>query len=425
LPNWRQILIQLAGSAEGRLDTLKRRLDQRWGDEPVCIVPYYGYGTSDCLSLKGRALEDRGIGPAGETDSAWRNLRNMYRRFDSDEIPGARVLARFGAVEQTVVADEEGFFEILLVPDARLPQDRLWHTVELTLLDPRPAGQAEVRATGRVLVPPSTAQFGVISDIDDTVIRTDATRLVRMLRATFLENARTRLPFPGVAALYRALQTGADGATLNPLFYVSSSPWNIYDMLEELFVVQGIPAGPLMLRDWGFSPRGPQSPLRHREHKIETIRRILETYPALPFLLIGDSGQEDPEIYAEIVRHYPNRILAIYIRNVSRRARRISAIQALAEQVAAAGCTLILADDTLVAARHAAGQGWIAPQELDEIERASAADQGKAAPAEPARTVVVSEERDVKAGAVESALEATQEEERPPSVIVEGEKKGQ
>jgi phosphatidate phosphatase APP1 len=425
LPNWRHMLIQLAGSAENHLPTLKRALDQRWGDAPTRIVTYHGYGTSDCLFLKGRVLEDRGIQSAGATDSAWRNLSNMYRRFDSDAIPGARLLARFGAVEQTVVADDEGFFEARLAPDAPLPHDRLWHTVELTLLAPQPAGQAQIRATGRVLVPPPSSQFGVISDIDDTVIRTDATSMVRMFRATFLENAHTRLPFPGVAALYRALQRGADGATLNPLFYVSSSPWNMYDLLEEFFAIQHIPAGPLLLRDWAFSLTGPQSPLRHRTHKIATIRQILDTYPALPFLLIGDSGQEDPEIYREIVRLYPNRILAISIRNISRSARRISVIQALANEVAAAGSTLVLAEDTPAAAHYAAKQGWIAPQALDAVVRASAADQGTALPTEQATTMVVGEAHDVKVGAVAAVLEASQQAGRPPSLIVEGDKKSQ
>ena len=369
MPNWRHILIQLANSAEGRLDTLKRALDRRWGDEPICIVTYHGYGTAERLFLKGRVIENPRIQPADQADSVWRNMRNMFRRFDSDEIPGAQVLARFGTAEQAVLADEEGFFEVQLAPGAPLPRGRLWHTVDLTLLEPQPAGQAQIRATGRVLVPPSSSQLGVISDIDDTVIRTNATSMLRMLRATFLKNAHTRLPFPGVAALYRALQSGADGGSFNPLFYVSSSPWNIYDLLDQFFAIQGIPAGPLLLRDWGFSLNGPESPLRHQQHKIETIRQILDTYPALPFLLIGDSGQEDPEIYREVVWLYPNRILAIYIRNVSRDARRIGAIRALAEQLAAAGSTLILADDTLAAAQHAAKQGWIAPQELDEVAR--------------------------------------------------------
>jgi phosphatidate phosphatase APP1 len=424
LPNWRRILLQLASSAEGRLDALKGRLDRRWGDERVCIAAYRGYGTHSCLFLKGRVLEDRRIRPAGESDSAWRNLRNMYRRFDSDEIAGARLLARFGSVEQTIVADGEGFFEARLAPIAPLPSDRLWHTIELTLLEPQLTGHGEIRATGQVLVPPPTAQFGVISDIDDTVIRTDSTSMLRMLRATFLENARTRLPFPGVAALYRALQAGAGGATVNPLFYVSSSPWNIYDMLEEFLAIQRIPAGPLLLRDWDFSPRSPQSPLRHRQHKIETIRQILDAYPALPFLLIGDSGQEDPEIYREVVRLYPNRILAIYIRNIRRRARRIAAIQALAEEVAAAGSTLVLADDTLAAARHAADQGWIAPRKLDQAVRDTAADEGTAMPAEHAPAAVIEDQRDVKAGAVEKALEAGNDQDQPPIVIVEGDKQG-
>jgi phosphatidate phosphatase APP1 len=424
LRNWRDILIRLANSAEGRIDRLKRALDERWGNEPTYIVAYHGYGTNDCLFLKGRALEDRGIQAAGPADSAWRNLRNMYRRFNSDEIPGARVLARFGDIEQTVVADEEGFFEARLVPTTPLPHDQLWHAIELTLLDPRPSDQSQLHATGRVLVPPPSSQFGVISDIDDTVIRTNATSMVRMFRATFLENARTRLPFPGVAALYRALQHGATGAAFNPLFYVSSSPWNMYDLLEEFFAIQDIPTGPLLLRDWGFSARGPQSPLRHREHKIATIRQILDTYPTLPFLLIGDSGQEDPEIYREVVQRYPSRILAIYIRNVSRSARRISAIQALADEVAAAGCTLVLANDTLTAAQHAAKQGWIAPQILNEIMRASAADQGTA-PAPERATVVVGAGQEAKADAVATVLEAGQAAGRPPDVIVEGDKQTQ
>ena len=421
MPNWRYILSQLAVAAEGRLDALKRRLDERSGDEPIGIVAYRSYGTPEQLFVKGRVLEEANIQPASETDSAWRNLANMYRRFESDEIAGARVLARYGEATHEARTDEEGFFEILLAPAAPLPPDRLWHAVQLALLEPLRAGQAEARASGAVLVPPASARFGVISDIDDTVLQSDATSLLRVMRATFLGNARTRLPFPGVAALYRALQRGADGQRENPLFYVSSSPWNIYDMLEEFFAVQGIPAGPLMLRDWGLSTKE-SSPFRHRQHKLETIRRILDTYPALPFLLIGDSGQKDPEIYREIVQLYPNRILAIYIRSITRSAERIAAIQTLAEQVAAAGSALVLADDTLAAARHAAEHGWIAPAALAEIEQAGAADRPTTPPAEPP-SVTVSDERDVRSGAVEQALERPPQDEPPPTVIVEGEKR--
>jgi phosphatidate phosphatase APP1 len=213
----------------------------------------------------------------------------------------------------------------------------------------------------------------VISDLDDTVVQTGATSLLRMARTVFLSNARTRLPFPGVAAFYRALQHGAGESPFNPVFYVSSSPWNLHDLLTEFLVLRKIPLGPLMLRDWGISAQE-ALPTGHAGHKLEAIRRILDLFPALPFLLIGDSGQEDPEIYHRVVHDHPDRILAVYIRNVTPRPERAAAIRALAEEVEAAGSTLLLDDDTLGAARHAAERGWITPAALEEVAAESRAE---------------------------------------------------
>ena len=109
-------------------------------------------------------------------------------------------------------------------------------------------------------------------------------------------------------------------------------------------------------------------PVKNKDYKLATIRQILGMYAHLPFILIGDSGQEDPEIYTEVARENPNRILAVYIRNVSRSQLRARAIQKLAEKVVQAGSTLILADDTLEIAQHAAKQGWIAPDALPGIQ---------------------------------------------------------
>ena len=202
----------------------------------------------------------------------------------------------------------------------------------------------------------------MISDIDDTVLQTDATSLLRMARATFLGNARVRMPFEGVAAFYRALHHGSSGKSLNPMFYVSSSPWNLYDLLSEFFNLQDIPIGPvLFLRDWGLTDQG-FLPTRNRVHKLGYIKEIIETFKDLAFILIGDSGQEDPEIYSEVVSLYPNRIKAVYIRNVSRDPKRIDQINKLAEEVLRAGSVLILAETTLPLAEHAAKQGWIRPR---------------------------------------------------------------
>jgi phosphatidate phosphatase APP1 len=187
-----------------------------------------------------------------------------------------------------------------------------------------------------------------------------------------LENARTRLPFPGVAAFYRALERGARGTGANPIFYVSSSPWNLHDVIVDFLDAQNIPAGPMLLRDWDLG----REMMHTRDYKLAQIREILATYPALPFILVGDSGQQDPEIYGNVVGEFPGRVLAIYIRNVSPHPERSVAIRALAEQVTAHGSTLLLADDTLAAARHAAAHGWIDDAALAEIGAEKRADEG-------------------------------------------------
>ena len=96
---------------------------------------------------------------------------------------------------------------------------------------------------------------------------------------------------------------------------MSSSPWNLYDLLVDFLDLNGIPAGPLMLRDFGLRYE-PTAGSGHLGHKLKEMRQILQAYPQLQFILIGDSGQEDPEIYREVVKEFPGRILAIYIRDV-------------------------------------------------------------------------------------------------------------
>ena len=346
---------------------------------PFEVVPYLGYGTGDKVFLKGRVLEDKGVSLGTPEATRWRNLVNTYKRFVSDEVSGAKLELHFGGVRRTLTTNEQGYFDTaaeLELPDgssepldsetpSKTPISKTeegWAEVEVRLLKPTRGG--EVNAAGAVLVPPAGAAFGVISDIDDTVVQTDATRWVRVLSSVLFGNAYTRLPFKGVAAFYRALQGGEDGERHNPLFYVSSSPWNLYDLLLEFFRAEGIPRGPLMLRSWrggGFAPS------EHGAFKSREIRRILDMFPHLPFILIGDSGQEDPEIYHDIVSAYPNRILGVYIRNVSRNPERPEAIAKLSSRIKELGSTLVLADDTLAAAQHAAGRGWISPQALPEI----------------------------------------------------------
>ncbi len=435
MATWLEVLEHFAVNAEEQFDRLKYGLGKRLGaDDPIVIVPYRGFGTSERIYLRGRVLEQQNITAPEDNDSLWENLHNMYLRFESDEVPFARIRARIAGDEREVQADEEGYFEVWLEPKEPLPTDRLWQTVELELIEPNRSG-FEVRAEGLAMVPPRPPQFGVISDLDDTVVHTDVTSMLRMARTVFLSNARTRLPFEGVAAFYRALHAGDDGRAWNPLFYVSGSPWNMYDLLTDFLQLNEIPAGPVLLRDWGISEDA-DSITNNRSHKIPAIRKIMDLYPDLKFILIGDSTQEDPEIYREVQDLYPNRILAIYIRNVNRTPARMEQIEALAAEVSEAGSTLVLADNTVPLAQHAIAQNWVSAEKLPDVVAEKRADEAPAGkleqllgeePKAKGPTVVVSgEEAEAKQaereGAVEEALKKGDEsKQEAPTVVVKGE----
>ena len=356
-------MVAAGRAVEARFDLLKFRFKRRTGRlGPIEVLPYRGHGTPHVLFVRGRVLEEKGITRASSSDTVGNNLRNMVRRFASDEIPFARVRARFAEQEQEAVADAEGFFDLRLELAAPPDPATSWHPIEVELLWPRK--KAGAHTTGSVLVP-AGARFGVISDIDDTVVRSSVTSLLKMVWTTFLNNAHTRLPFEGVASFYRALQRGV-GGEFNPIFYVSNGPWNLYDLLEDFLDVHGVPAGPLFLRDW--SPTVVRSVA---EHKLSTVRTLLATYPELSFVLIGDSGEKDPEIYQEVVREHPGRIRVIYIRDVTRK-ERDATVQALAREVRSLGVEMLLVPDTVAAAEHAAREGLIATEALPGVRRASA-----------------------------------------------------
>jgi phosphatidate phosphatase APP1 len=373
---WRARLGRIAAEVKAEVERAGKSIGIGNDDRPYEITPYRGYGTRTRMLVHGRVIESRDIAAATDADSLWRNLVNTYKRIDSDPLPRARVQVRLGDHEREVVADDEGFFREWLDLAAPLDGDDQWHEAEVRLQAPVRDGDKEIESKAPIRVTTGTETFGVISDLDDTVIQSRITSFLQAVRTVMLGNARTRLPFPGVAAFYQALEKGGDGKRRNPIFYVSSSPWNIHDVIADFMDIQRIPAGPIHLRDWDIDLDALTSN-RLKRHKEPIIREILELFPSLPFILIGDDSQKDPEIYRSIIDQFPGRILAIYIRNVRAEPERSASVQLLAKEVLAAGSTLILADDTFAAAKHASEQGWIEASALDAVHEEKRADEGK------------------------------------------------
>ena len=335
-----------------------RTLTDPGGRQPM-IVPYIGFGNPGKLWVKGRVLDESIFREQNSEDSRWSNFVALYQRLESDEVAGARVLAHFQGQTYEAVSDRGGYFSIDIVPQHAVADGT--HTVELELPDARQAA----RTSAEVIVAPPRARFGIISDIDDTVLWTNVTNKLNMALMLARSNAHTRKPFKGVAAFYRALKQGASGNEDNPVFYVSSSPWHLFGPLVEFLRLQGIPLGPLLLRELGM--RQVFKLTSHGNHKLEKIELILSYYPHMQFVLIGDSGEQDPEIYTEVVRRHPQQVRVIYIRNVNPDPERIDALDKLIEEVSATGTQLILAPDSVFAASHAAAEGLIHVDRLASV----------------------------------------------------------
>lgn len=323
---------------------------------PVLILPYRGYVSGQRLVLRGRVLKDRRI-LKDEVNSSWRALMNNYKRFNSREVAGAAVHINAAGHTLEAVTDEEGYFIIDTQLPAAFPSGGpQWKRIQLEL-HATPNRQVYATANGKVLAPGPEAEFGCISDIDDTVLKTDVTSLLklRVLYHTLLKTAPLRQSFNQAAPFFQGLRNGLAGRPVNPFFYVSNSPWNLYDLLEEFLSLNELPDGPILLRDFGLPYQ--DHPEGYLGHKHSSILNILETYPGLPFVLIGDSGERDPYIYEAVARSHPGRIKAIYIRDV----RSISRARKLKRFIAETGADIQLVQNYREAALHAVRYGLMLP----------------------------------------------------------------
>lgn len=326
-------------------DGLRRKVRDRLGVRAVLeIVPYRTFGTADALLVRGRVLVRTGRREPAVSDSWLHNVWRTVRRFLTYEMPDVEVRTRIGGHTVAARTDGEGYFRVKLPGVAG--EGWLRPSIEVD----RAAGVA-----AEVLVPPSTATVVVISDIDDTILPTGATRTATVLKTTLLGNALTRAPFPGIAEFYQALAGGSTGDEFNPVFYVSSSPWNLYDFMVDFMATHGLPTGPILLRDFGVDRRtfflG-----RHDDHKLAEIRAILDSYPELPAVLIGDIGQRDPEIYGIVASEYPGRVRAIYLRDVGAARDVEKRALTIGDET---GVPVVLAAHTSQFQLHAAGLGLV------------------------------------------------------------------
>ncbi|QLE01532.1 DUF2183 domain-containing protein [Galbibacter sp. BG1] len=321
--------------------------------DPVIIMPYGGYANDDEIHGQARVLEDEGIEEFSENTVGGRVLRS-FKRFETDEYKNAHVRVRWQEGEKELISDTEGYVYLDTSHSLNLKHMKtLWIPVTYELIENE---EVKFSITTEIMKPAPTAEYGIISDIDETIIETGLGSFLKwkVLVNTFLKTVDERLPLEGAQELYSLLHGGSTGYKDNPFFYLSNSPWNLYDYLISFLEKFKFPRGTLLLRDIGLENKKKESFLEG--NKFVKISHILETYPKLHFILIGDAQDLDPDIYLEIARKYPSQIKAIYIRLI-RNKHKMKKVKALIEKNS--DIEVLLISDSDEAEVHARMNGWI------------------------------------------------------------------
>ena len=269
---------------------------RRSGRVPT-VVPFVGYGGAGWIRVLGRVVLRK---PGGPTADRFVGVRG-WRSFASIPVRDVDITVVAGDLTSTVRSDRGGIIDARV--EATLPPG--WSSVNLSI-----AGGDGVEVP--IFVVDESADFGVISDVDDTVMVTALPRPFLAAWNSFVLDEHARTPVAGMAVLYERLMRAHPGA---PVVYLSTGAWNVVPTLTRFLTRNLYPRGPLLLTDWGPSPdrwfrNGP-------DHKRASLERLANEFPGIHWLLIGDDGQADERIYGDFVGRHPEHIRAVAIRQLT------------------------------------------------------------------------------------------------------------
>ncbi|MGY1709221.1 phosphatase domain-containing protein [Geodermatophilus sp. SYSU D00758] len=262
----------------------------------TAALAFPGFGGSGRARVLGRLL----LAPSGTDPGARRDLPG-WRRLLTLEEPGGEVEVALGGRRTRVRADRAGLLDVTL--DADLPPG---HTHALLHVEGRPPVPAPVHVAA-----PDAAR-GVVCDVDDTVWVTGLRHPLRAAWRTFARSGAGRRPVSGMAGLLNRL---VEAEPHPPVVYLSNGPWNLAGVISRFLVRHEFPAGALLMTDWGISPTAWFR--SGKAHKRAELERLAADLPGVRWVLVGDDGEHDPEIYADFARRHPDRVVAIALRTVA------------------------------------------------------------------------------------------------------------
>lgn len=294
---------------------IKQTTNEWFDDDKVCVRPYLSYATQDKVIIRGRVLEDEGVVKI-EDNTTWDNFVQTIRMLESDEVKHTPIVIEFNDQVFNTETDDEGYF-YFEIPHKFLELDSAslqWQMATVSASEHIDEKGKASAAQARFLMPHSRTQHIIVSDVDDTIVETGVNSFLKLqvIFNTLFHNHQSRTPFEGIAEVLHQLCLDATGNRVNPIFYLSNSPWNLYHLILGIFKFRDIPLGPIFLRDFGLH-FGEDKRAFHN-HKKRQLERLMIDFPNQKFILIGDATEKDAPIYLEVFNEFPTRVKKIFIR---------------------------------------------------------------------------------------------------------------
>ncbi len=288
------------------------------------IFPFQGLKIENTIHFEGQIIHVSDSGNVAKpNDSLWKNLKRTFQLYTPTKIRRKErtLLIKIDSERYTTPIDKFGYFHSILEINNSILEKL--HEVEFYLGNKQIFINHEV-GNSSLIINKNDFNTGVISDIDDTIIVSHSTNKIKKSVLVGFKNAFSRKIVHETKELYDFLDS-----KVCQFFYVSNSETNLYLLIKWILKLNGLPDGPIYLKKIKnyhsiFRNKKHKSFLEKHSHKIGRIEKLFDYFPLKKFILIGDSSQHDPEIYRYISLKYPEKIKAIFIRDISNKTRKES-----------------------------------------------------------------------------------------------------
>ena len=270
------------------------------------IVVYNAYGNNHQLIVQGRMEKKRDFKTVSKDDGLLRNLWRRVKQVKADDIKNKNITIRLNKETFKTKGDDEGYFKFNITTKQLLSMG--FQKIILQI-----EGNKNVHESNATIID-STVLIGIISDFDDTIIVSDVTDKISLGINTVFKNYKQRTLVPSMLERFKKILEQNPKGIPSSLFILTGSPQQLFTSIEQFLDYHHFPKHTLILKKAHGENLDPLTD--QFAYKTQKIERLIKLYPNIKWVMFGDSGEKDNQVYKAIKGKYPKKVLEYYIRNV-------------------------------------------------------------------------------------------------------------